>query len=648
MLQSIREKTSGWVASLVLGLIIVTMAFFGIESYMTNKVETYVAKLEGPAKFLIFGKQVHEISQADFRKRFDQARQQQRQAQGKDFNASAFETIANKRLVLDQLIDETLQTMVAERDGVVLPKSAVQKEIMQIQAFQLNGRFDPGQYQLALKSQSMTPRQFEDLVRASLMEQVIPNQLAASEFGSDAELDAYLRLSRQTRDIRFLEIPPPTVPAPAPTEADVKAWYDAHASQYRSPEKVAVEYVEMNAASMEVDSVADEGTLRKRFDDTKSKYGAPEQRLASHIVVNVAAKATPAQAAAALTKARDIASKARLPGADFAALAKQFSDDLGSKDSGGDLGPVDKGVFGDAFDKAFYALQPGQISDPVRLPDGWHILFYRQLIPGSGKTFEEVRPELEAEYLESERERAYNDISGKLVDKVYADPSSLAPAAQELKLPVQKSALFDLNSGEGIAALPQVRKAAFNDAQKLDRQVSDPVEIEPNHTVVLHVIDVRPSAPLALAAIHERVVADLTQDRMVKAAKQRAESLLARAQKGESLDVLATETGKPVSTVPNVTRQAPSPQLQPLVDEAFRLPRPTAGKIDVALAKLTPDRYALITINAVKDGNVAAVDAPTRANLKSQLAKARGAVDARAFVDGLRKQYTVKVAEDRL
>ena len=648
MLQSIREKTSGWIASIILGLVILTFGFFGMESYLTAKVETYVAKIEGPAKFLMFGKQEREISQNDFRKRFDQARQQQRQAQGKAFDAAAFETMANKRLVLDRMIDEALLELVGERDGVALSKDAVQKRILQEESFKVAGRFDPDQYQLALKGSNLTPKQFEELVRADLIQQLVPSQLAASQFVGDAELEALVRLSQQKRDIRFLEIPPPALPAAPPTDAELATWYKAHASQYRSAEKVAIEYVEISADSMPVDTVADEASLRQRYESVKAKYGAVEQRMASHILVKVDEKATPAQVAAAQAKAQDLAAKARLPGADFAALAQANSDDVGSKDVGGDLGPVDKGVFGDAFDKAFFALQVGQVSDPVRLPDGWHVLLLRELIPGTGKTFEEVRTELEAEYLESERERVYNDISGKLVDKIYADPSSLAPAAQELKLPVNRTGLFTRDGGEGIAALEQVRKAAFNDTQKLDRQVSEPVEIEANHIVVLHVTDYQPAAQLPLAGIRERVVADVMADRLAKASKARADALLARALKGESMDVLATEVERPVSDVPGVTRQAPNPQIEPLITEAFRLATPTAGKISVGLAKLAPDRYALVSVSAVHDGDLSQLDAETRTRLKAELAQARGAVDGRAFVDQLRKQYTVKIAEDRL
>lgn len=648
MLQSIRDKTSGWVASIVLGLVILTMAFFGIESYLTPKVDTYVARIEGPPTFLRFGKQVKEIRQDEFRKRFDQVRRQQRETEGEAFDAATFESVTNKRLVLDQLVDEALLGLLAERDGVVLPKAAIQKSIMSIDAFKVAGKFNANQYQLALQSQGMTPQQFQEIVQADLVQRMIPNQLAASGFASDAELDAYIRMGEQTRDLRFLAIPPLTLATIDPTDAELKAWYDAHAAKYRSPERVAVEYVELTAASMPVDSSPDEAMLRERYDAAKTRFGAEEQRMASHILIKLDSKATPAQAEAARQKAAALAVQARQPNADFAAIATANSEDLGSKDVGGDLGPVAKGVFGDAFDKSFDALKPGQVSEPVRLPDGWHVLYYRQLVAGTTKPFQEVRPELEAEYLETERERVFNDVSGKLVDLIYAQPGALTPAAAQLKLPVQRTGLFTAATGDGVAALPQVRKAAFADAQRLDRQVSDPIEVEPNHVVLVHVIDHQAAAATPLATVRAQVSADLRTDRMQKAAKARAQAMLARAQKGETLDVLGLEVGQAVSTAPAVGRRAPSPELTPLVTEAFRLPRPEAGKPSVALAQLAPNRYALVTVTKVTDGDPAKLDPTTRSSLKDQLAKARGSVDARAFTLALRKQYSVKVAEDRL
>lgn len=649
MLQSIREKTSGWIASIILGLIILTFSFFGIESYMQPKIETYSAKIEGPAKFWIFGKQSREISQDEFRRRFESARQLERQQKGDKFDAAGFETVENKRRVLDQMIDETLLELTAERDGLTVSKAALMKAIMDIDAFKVNGKFDPDQFKLALKqNQGYTPTQFEKLMRDDLLHQLIPSQLAASGLASSAELDAYIRLTEQTRDIRYLELPPPTATQAAPTENDIKAWYDGHAGLYRSDETVAIEYVELDAAKLPVDVVADEKSLRDRYEQEKSRFGAVEQRMASHILIKVGDKATPAEAAAALAKAKALAAQARAPGADFAALARANTEDLGSKDAGGDLGPVDKGVFGDEFDKAFFALQVGQVSDPVRLPDGWHVIKYRELRPGSVKPFEEVRGQLESEYLESERERTFNDISGKLVDAVYVDPTTLARAAKQMNLAISRTGAFTRAHGDGIAAIEAVRKAAFAKAQKIERQVSDPVEIEPNHVIMLRVIDNKPAATLPLAQVHDKVLADLMADRLDKASKAQADAMLARAAKGESLDALAASVARTVVDLPNINRNPSNPQFMDVVVKAYSLPVASPGKPAVALAKLAADRYILLTVTAIHDGDVSKVDKATHESLLEQFSQARGAVEAHSYVRALRKQFTVKVAEDRL
>jgi peptidyl-prolyl cis-trans isomerase D len=649
MLQSIREKTSGWIAGIILGAVILTMAFFGIESYVGGKVETYAAKIEGPARFLGFGGQQKVIEVNDFRQRFDRVRAAMREEKGEAFDAADFESMQSKREVLDQLVDEALLDLVAEKEGVKVAPATLAKAIMERPEFQVGGKFDVNQYRLVLSSQQMTPRQFEALVGADVARQALPQQLLESGISSDAEIQAYLRSTRQTRDVRLLELQPSMPGLALPSEAQIKAWYDAHPAQYRSPERVAVEYAEVNAAAIPVTTVADEGALRERYESVKSRFGTLEQRLASHILVRLDEKATPAQVAAAEAKARDLAAKARAAGADFAAIARASSDDLGSRDAGGDLGPVEKGSFGDAFDKAFFALQPGQVSDPVRLPDGFHVIWFRQLVAGSAKPFEQVRPELEAEYLETERERLYNDLLGKLTDRIYQSPTALKPAAKELGLRLQRSAPFSRTAGDGIAALPKVREAAFQDAQKNGRQTSDPIEVEPNHSVVLRVVEVQPAAALPLASVRDRIIGDIIGDQVAKASKAQADAVVARIAKGEPLDAVATSLGLKINDLPAIPRQAPNPQLSPMVDAAFRLPRPVAGKAPPATAVKLPDgRYLVVAVTAVTDGDPSKMDAALREQLRSQIGKARGLVEARAFLRNLRKQYKVTVAEDRL
>jgi peptidyl-prolyl cis-trans isomerase D len=650
MLQSIREKTSGWIATVILGLIILTFGFFGIESYLQSEVVNYTARIEGPAKYFgLFGKQKRDISQDEFRNRLQQVRDQRKAAQGDAFDAAEFEKIDNKRAVLDQLIDQAIGQMAAERDGLNVSNASVQKLIAGIPDFQKNGKFDPDMYSLGLQMRQTTARDFEALVRTSLIQGLLPTQIASSGYLSDKELDRYIKLTEQTRDLQVVEIPPP-VPADAvpPSAAEIAAWYDAHKSSYRSPETVTAEYIELDGSTLPVPTTVSDADLLERYKNEKARFGTEEQKLASHILVAVDEKAPAATVAAALAKAKDIAAKAHAPGADFAALARQYSDDAGSKGAGGDLGPVGKGVFGDAFDTAFAALGKGQVSEPVRLAEGWDIIQFRDVVPGSLKPFEEVRAQLLNEALEGDRERAFSDVSGKLVDSVLADPTQLAATAKKFNLVLNRTSPFTRGGGDGIAALAPVRKAAFSAAQLTERQASDAIEIAPNHIVVLRVLDHKPETVMPLAQVRDRVIADVAQDKLAKQAKTRAEALLARARKGESLDFIAAEIGGKVMPVPGAPRTPPNPALAPVFVEAFRQLPPVNGKGEIGLVKLTGDHYVLVTVTAVTEGDVSKMDAATRKTARENIARVRADVEAKAMTANLRKGYKIDVAEDRL
>ena len=630
----------------ILGLVIITMAFFGIESYFAPKIETYSAKIEGPAKLWIWGKPSREISQDQFQRRFEQARQQARATQGEAFDSAAFESLENKRQVLDAMIDEEVLALVAEREGITIGEAEVAAELKQMDEFQVNGAYSADQYRLGLAARGVTHAQFMASVRADMASRLLPSQVVATGLATDAELGEFLRLSRQARDLALIDLPTPSIGEP-PDEAALQAWYDENASRYRSPEQVAIEYVEIDAAALDVPTVVDEDTLRARYEEQRGRYVTEPVRTAAHILIAAPADADEATDQAARERAQALAEQARAPGADFAALAREFSEDIGSKADGGMLGPIEAGLFEGPFEDALFALeQPGQVSDPVRTPEGWHVIQLADITAGGGRSFEEVRDEIAAEFLATERDRRFSELSNDLIERIYRDPTSLAPAAEATGLEVRRSALFERGSGEGIAAMPEVRAAAFADPQRIERQVSDAVEIGPGQIVVLQVVEVVPEAQIPFADVRERVRADLVADILSKASEAQAEALLERARAGESFEALASEVGRTVAELPGLTRQAPVPPA--LLREAFRLPPPAEGEPSVGMVRLGPDRHALVQVLKVDDGELEGLDEATRKALRGQVAQARALVENQAFTRALRRQYTVTVAEDRL
>jgi peptidyl-prolyl cis-trans isomerase D len=635
MLQALRGKKSSIVIKIVLVVITIGFSFWGIESYLFTRVDSSVAKVNGT-----------EISTDQYRQRFDENRQRMMQMMNGQLDASFFERPEMKRQVLDQLINEHVLVDANKDLGVSVTDDRIKREILAIPAFQKDGKFDPDTYKMLLQAQNMSPRAFEERVRQDLAVRELPQQVGASVLITDAELDEYLRLKDQRRDFRYVKLDKPAPDATPVTDAEIDAYYKEHTAEFTTPERVSLEYLELDGSKLEVNATPDDAVLKDRYEKEKSRFVSAEQRLASHILVKVPGKAGPEEQKQALAKAQGIAKEAK-SGKDFAALAKQSSDDLGSKNQGGDLGWLDKGQTDEAFETALFAMNKGDISDPVLTADGYSIIDLRDIRPGKTRSFEEVKPELAKEYAATEKDRVYTDKAGRLTDLTYQNPSTLDTAAKDLNLTVQKTELFARNGGAGIAENPNIIKAAFSDTVLVQNNNSDPIELGPNHIVVVRVAERKPATPMPLDTVKELVRARVTSERTSKQAKERADKLFADLNGGESLDKIADANKLKVETQQGIGREAVNVD-SALVGAAFTLPRPAADKPQRQLVTLSSDTYALLQLDSVTDGDPSKLDAKTKDAARNTLAQAIAQTTSREFVDALRADAKVRVSAEKL
>ena len=659
MLQALRDKTSGWIAIAIVILLAVPFAFFGMEQYLFQSSANYAAKVQAPPSWWPSAPDAwpvrklfwtsEEVSPESFRSEFERSRQEMRAQQGEAFDGRAFEEMDNKLRVLDGLVDQAVLRLAARNAGIEVGNAQVAEVIQSIPDFQVDGRFDPQRYQLVLQSRVpvRTPRQYDDEIRASLQMLLLPRQVAASAFVTKAQLDRNMVLLGEQRDVSFAVVPAPQPDAGAISAADIQGWYDAHRGDFRAPESVSIEYVEVIGSALPPPAAPDDATLRARYEQEKARFVEPEQRLASHILVRVADDADAATQAAAKARAEAIAARAQAEGADFAALARTESDDEGSKGQGGDLGWIERNTMGEAFDAALYALEPGQVSAPVLTDFGWHVLQLREVSAGKSVPFEAARDELAAAQSATDGERAFNDLIGRLVDQVYRNPGSLVPTAREANLPVQKLGPFTRASAQGIAANPAVLRAAFSDALVQDGTVSDPIEIGPSHSVLIRVTAHQPERELPLADVREQVVAAVRADRGRVAALARADADVARLTAGESLAAMAEAAGWQYASVPGARRGMPIPSAE-ANDAYFSAPDPVAGKPSAGKYLQDDGSIVLFTVDKVTPGNPADASEQERAMLAGQFAQMAGQQDAEAMLRALRRRMNVSIVEARL
>lgn len=660
MLQALREKMTGWIAIGIVVLLAIPFAFFGMEQYLFQGGANYAARVEAPPSWWRSAPDLwpvrklawnsETISVEDFRRAFEQQRQQTRIELGDDYDPRAFEAIENRRQVLDGLVDQAVLRLAAGNRGIAVGDAQVAGQIQQFPAFQVDGQFNLERYQMALQTQvpAQSPRQFEAAIRESLEQSLIPVQVAGSAFVTPSQVDRLMVLLGERRDVQFAILPAPEPDTGEVGDDEIKAWYDANPADFRAPETVTIEYLEMDDSMVEVDDMPTEEELRAHYSSERARFGGDEQRLASHILIEVPADADAATVQAARERAHEVARQAQADGADFAALAREHSDDFGSADAGGDLDWVEPGAMVPEFEQALFAMQPGEVSDPVRTDFGWHVLQLRDVRGGEDAVpFEEVRDELARELSGSARERAYSELVGRVVDQAYRDPNLLEPAAAIGDFEVKTAGPFARGEGEGVIAHPALQRAAFTESLIEDGTVSDPIDVGTNHSVLIRVTGHTPEHARPLEQVRDDVIAAIRADRSARRVAGEAEAMVARVAEGGSLEEIAEAEGLALQDVPGVPRGAPIPH-PAAVEAYFAADVPEEGSASAGQVQLEDGSIVVYAVTAVIPGDPSDASEQERALLAQQLTVLASNDSAEAVLRALRERMKVTVVESQL
>lgn len=638
VLQKFRDRLTGVMAIFVLALLAVPFALVGVNSYFSPDTENNIAIVNKEG-----------ITLSDYNTSFQNYRERMRSFLGENFDAERFDGPVVRRQHLDSMIDQELLRQAAAETGLSVDDQTLAQAIRDIPGFQVDGEFNVEVYQSQLSAQGLTPQAFESRMRASMVLRQYPATISASAIATPREVDEYIRLQEQERVFGALLVMAELDEAePAPVDDErIQSWYESHSEDYRLPERVVVEYVELNAAEMEAEEPVDEDTLRQRFEEQAGRFITPEARLASHILIEVDPTAGEAEIETAREKAQALYERA-IAGEDFAELAREHSEDRGSAASGGDLDWVEPGVMVEAFENALYELtMESPISEPVQTGFGWHVIQLRDIRPAEGMTFEEARGTLEAEIVAERNERRFLEVADRLVDIVYEDPTTLEAAADELGLEIQVAGPFDRSGAEeGVAANPKFVETAFSDLVLLQGSASDPVDLGPNHIAVLRLREHLPEAPRPLEEVRDEVIAAIQRDDAMQGAESRASALLERLQAGESLQALSEETGLGFVESEGATRTASeiSPDLR---TELFEMAAPSEGSVSREVVPLD-EGYAVVELREVKPGSLSEEEQARRDSYRRRLANVRASIETQAFLRMLREQSEIRVFEDRL
>jgi peptidyl-prolyl cis-trans isomerase D len=633
MLQAIRDRVTGLVAFVILGLLAIPFVFVGLDSYIQRVPEDAVATV-GDAK----------ITTAEFQTSFAQYRASLRQQQGEAYDEIATNQPIVRREHLEGMIDQLLLRQYAEQLGLTVSDRVLNDLIRSIPAFQVDGEFNQDQYLTVLRSAGRNVPAFQADIREDLLVNALPGALTQSVAPTEAEVDQIIRLRQQTRDLAVATISPAAFEAEVViTDDDVADYYESNAEQYRTLEQVSVSWIELAAEDFADDLTLGEEELRQRYEANAQRYLSPEARQASHILITANERSDEEAAALAAELLERVES-----GEDFAQLAREFSEDPGSAAQGGDLGFVEPDQMVDEFESALFELEEvGQISPLVNTRFGWHIIQLGAIREPQGMSFEQARQEILDEYVEIESERIFIEQRDRLIDLIFADDSSIRNIAEELDLTVQTSEPFSRAGGPGVLSNPLLLEEAFSDRVLLDNAVSDPVDVEENRAVVIQLAEYLPSVVRPLDEVADTIRDRLRLQRAAELAEERARALMAEVESGqvESLQVLAEREGLDYEVIDDMAR-FDFEHGADFIRQAFRLPTPADGPDYYVLDKGRD--FAITRLDAVVDGDPAAASEAEREGARQQLRFVSSDYEIAGLIEYLRETTEVTVIEDRL
>ena len=574
MLLAINDRIKGWLGIAVVILITLPFALWGIGEYFSDSGPRYAAKVNGS-----------EISLNEY----ERAVSMQRRNLLNENNGKL--PVSEKTLreqTLKQLVNTRLLEGVSFENGYRVSDSLLGQQIRQL--FTVDGQFDRTRFESVIASLGMTVPMYEQTLRNELRVQQLQSVITNTTFITDEQLRELAALANQTRDLTMVTFNLDVFSkADAPTGEEIKAYYTANQSSFMTPEQISLDYVEITSDSIAANMQVDEEELRRMYDDYVAELSSREERKASHILISNSGD----DAATAGQRIEEIREKIET-GEDFATLAKVYSEDPGSAQSGGDLGWVQIGDMVKPFESALFEMQPGSVSDIVETQFGYHLIKLDDIRAQTADPFEMKRYEFEDELKRGAVASEFYDLSERLATLSYENPDSLDVVVEEMGLTLKTTDAFGRFNGEGIASNEKVRNIAFSPLVMEQGSNSDIIEISPDHAVVVRMNDYQPARPMPLEEVSARIEQIIKVQKGHEQTVEAALAAKARLQGGEAVDALQAD-GVTINRYKDVARNDREQINDPsVVREAFKLSKKGAEPAITRLDLFSGDVALLI------------------------------------------------------
>ena len=521
MLEIIREHSQGWLAKLILILITVPFALFGIDAYLKNAGDgASVAKVDGAS-----------VSVQEYRNAMQSLRDRLQKEGSKDL--AALDSPEVKQSVLDRLINTRLLNAEVVHGKFKISNEQLTQFITSLPEFQQGGKFSQEVYDKLLAQNQMTPSQFENKMRNELLVQQVRDGIPGLAFSTPAVEEAALKVEHQQREVTIAEIKSADFISQVKVDpAEVQAYYDKHIDKFKVPEQVKLEFVMLSANTLIPQMQVSDEESKKFYAENASKFQSGEQRRASHILIGFGASPTPESKAEAKKKAEQVLAEVKKNPTKFAELAKKYSQDPGSGEKGGDLGLFARGAMVKPFEDAAYSMKVGDLSGLVESQFGYHIIKLTE-IAGQGQGYDALKPQIRAELMYQKALAKFSEQAENFSSTVYEQSGSLQPAADAFHVPVQKTEWLSFADGAKFFKNDKLMTLVFTDEVLKDKRNTEAVEVSNNTLVAARVVDHKPSAPRSFDEVKAGIEDYLKIEKATKMAIDKGAAALASLKAGK-------------------------------------------------------------------------------------------------------------------
>jgi len=611
MLQDFRDNLKGSAKIVLVAIIIVPFALFGVDAiFLSGSSVEEVASVNGETITELRLQQSVALQKQQILNRYE------------DLDPSMINDEQLRGPVMQQLIRQKAVELAAREQGMAIDDKMIYRLLLEVPDFQVEGKFDAQRYEFVLRQMGYTPNSYNKLLRADMLNSQFMQGVSNTGFSTERENQLLASITEQTRDFYYLTIPrAPVLEAISITDEEIQSFYESNTDQFMADEQLVVEYIELRPDDLVQEVVVEENVVNDVIEARINAARIKQSRQVAQILLEKQDDGSH------LDKISDIQQQLEA-GEDFAVLAEQYSEDYSTAEQGGDLGFVQRGDLPESLSVALDSLSVGEVSDPVETDLGVHLVKLLAEKKAELPSRDDIEPGIRRELQRQLALELLPERIEELKDLSY-NASSLESVADRLDLTLQVTEPFSRNGGEGLAGKPQVITAAFSEPVLEKGLTSEVLDLADDHVVVLSLRERIPSRLKPLAEVRPRIEQILKKERADRQLMERAETLVARVKGGESIEDVAKQES--LQWQVNLDTKRFSGKLNEEIRQwVFSLAEPADSAVVSDLALANGD-HVVVSLTRVTEGDFNKLSAEQKQVLSTTVALTAASRDYQAY-----------------